>query len=110
MICNKLLDPNCSASVQVNTPKVYFNNVIQGLFSIFLLVAVIYFIWHFFMGAYHYIDSSGDPKKVEEAQKQLTYAFIGLGIAFAVFAILKLIGLIFGITSLETLTLPLPTL
>ena len=110
VICNKLLNPNCNDSVQVNDPKTYFSNVIQGLFSVFMIVAVLYFIWHFFMGAYHFIDSSGDPKKIEEAQKQLTYAFVGLFIAFSVFAILKLIGVIFGVSSLQTLTLPIPTL
>lgn len=110
MICNKLLDPDCNASVQVNDPQGYFGRVIQGLFSIFMVVAVIYFVWHFIMGAYHYIDSSGDAKKIEEAQKQLTYAFVGLIIAFSVFAILKIIGVIFGIDSLQTLSLPLPTL
>lgn len=110
VICNRLLDPDCSTSKQVNDPKGYFNNIVQGVISVFMVVAVIYFIWHFLMGAYHYIDSSGDPKKIEEAQKQITYALVGLIIAFSIFAILKLIGVIFGIASLQTLILPLPTL
>jgi len=110
VICNRLLDPDCSSSEQVNNPKGYFSNVVQGVFSIFMLVAVIYFIWHFLMGAFHFIDSSGDPKKLEEAQKQLTYAFVGLFIAFSVFAVLKIIGHIFGVTALEDLFLVIPTL
>ena len=111
IICNKLLDPNCDdAKGQILNPTGYFGSVIQALFSIFMVVAVIYFVWHFIMGAHHFIDSSGDSKKIEEAQKQVTYAFVGLFIAFSIFAILKLIGIIFGVDSLQTLTLPIPTL
>jgi hypothetical protein len=111
IICNELINPGCAGDVkQINDPKGYFNNLVQGIFSIFMLVAVLYFVWHFLMGAYHYIDSSGDEKKIEGAQKQLTYAFVGLFTAFSIFAILKLIGVIFGIPNLENLILTLPTL
>ncbi|MFA5828505.1 MAG: hypothetical protein WC841_04075 [Candidatus Shapirobacteria bacterium] len=110
VICNKLLNPDCGSSVQVSDPIGYFDRIVRGILSVFMLVAVLYFIWHFLMGSYHYIDSSGDPKKIEEAQKQLTYALVGLIASFSVFAILKVIGIVFGITSLQTLSLPVPTL
>ena len=93
-----------------NNPSNYVNNVIQTIITIFLIVAVVYFIWHIVMSAYHLISSNGDPKKYEEAQKSILYAFVGLIVVFAIFAILKFAGTIFGIPGLESLTLTWPSL
>ncbi|MCW1949285.1 MAG: pilin [Candidatus Shapirobacteria bacterium] len=98
-----------SNSISQN-PAGYVNSVIQAIISIFFIVGIIYFIWHIIMSAYHMISSNGDPKKYEEAQKSILYSFVGLIIVFAVFAILKFAGIIFGIPGLETLTLTWPSL
>ncbi len=105
-ICNPLLK-DCN---NVTNPTAYTNSVLQAIISIFFIVGVIYFIWHFMMGAYHFISQEGDPKKIETAKHQFTYAFLGLGVMFTVFAILKFIGYITGIKGLDTLVLPWPTL
>jgi hypothetical protein len=91
-------------------PEGYVNGAIQAIISIFLLVAVIYFIWHFVMSAYHMISSNGDPKKWEEAQHSILYAFVGLILVFSVFAILKFVGIVFGIDGLQQLQLTWPKL
>ena len=91
-------------------PEGYVNSVIQAIISIFLLVAVIYFIWHFVMSAYHMISSNGDPKKWEEAQHSILYAFVGLILVFSIFAILKFVGIVFGIDGLKQLQLTWPKL
>jgi TRAP-type mannitol/chloroaromatic compound transport system permease small subunit len=91
-------------------PQVYANNIIQTIFSIFFIVAVIYFVWHFIMAAYHMIASNGDPKKWEEAWHSITYALIGLTLVFSIFAILNFVGTIFGIEGLKTLKLAWPSL
>ena len=88
----------------------YFNSVLQSVFSIFFIVGIIYFIWHFVMGGYHFISQEGDQKKIETAKHQFTYAFLGLAVIFMVFAILKLIGFVTGIKGLDTLQIPWPTL
>lgn len=105
-ITNPVLD---DPSIGTN-PEAYVNTAIQTIISVFLLVAVIYFIWHFIMSAYHMISSNGDPKKWEEAQKSILYAFVGLILVFSVFAILKFVGTIFGIDSLAALKLEWPSL
>lgn len=105
-VCNPLLN-NCN---QVTAPVTYFDSVIKALISIFFFVGVLYFLWHFIMSAFHMISSDGDSKKFEEARSGLTYALLGLVVTFSVFAILKFIGSVFGITSLESLNLLLPTL
>lgn len=88
----------------------YTNDVIQSVFSIFFIVAVVYFIWQIIMAGFHLISSEGDPKKLETAQSQATYAVIGIAVVFMVFAIIKLIGTITGISGLENLEITWPTL
>ena len=90
--------------------ETYVNNAIQAIITIFLVVAVIYFIWHFVMSAYHMISSSGDPKKFEEAQKSILYSLVGIILAFSVFGLLKFAGALFGITALQQLSITWPTL
>lgn len=95
-ICNKLTDPSCSG-IQTDNPKSYVNNVLQVIIDIFLIVGVIYFVWHFLMAGYHFIASQGDAKKIEEAKQEITYAFVGLAVVFCLFAILSFVGTVFGI-------------
>ena len=95
-ICNKLIDPNCSGT-QTNDPQAYTNRILQTVIDIFLIVGVIYFIWHFLMAGYHFMASQGDAKKIEEAKHEITYAFVGLAVVFFLFAILSFIGTVFGI-------------
>lgn len=93
-----------------SNPKIYTNSVIQTIITIFIMVGVIYFIWHVVMSAYHMISSQGDPKKWEEAQKSLTYAIVGIVVVLSIFIILRFIGIVFGIPSLDTLELTWPQL
>lgn len=88
----------------------YLNRVIQNIFSIFMIVGVIYFIWHFLFAGYHFMSAQGDEKEYQQAKSEVTYALIGLAIVFVVFAALKLIGFITGIKGLDTLQITLPTL
>lgn len=106
-ICNPALQ-NCEANV--SNPTAYFNNIIQGVFSIFFIVGILYFIWHFVMAGYHFISSNGDEKKIVTAKNEILYALIGLIIIFTIFALLKFIGYILGIKDLDTLIIPWPTL
>lgn len=107
MITNPLLK---NSEAIVKNPKDYFNNVLQGVLSIFMIVAVIYFIWHFVFGGYHFIASQGDPKKIEQAKEELTYALIGLAVVLSVFAVLKFVGQVLGIPGLQGLEISWPSL
>jgi hypothetical protein len=107
MISNPLLK---NGAQQVENPVLYTNNVIQTVFSIFFIVGVIYFMWHFIMAGYHLISTEGDPKKLTTAKDQLTFALLGLIVIFSVFAILKFIGYVTGIDGLENLNIIWPSL
>ena len=98
-----------SSSISSN-PTNYMNGVIQTVFSIFFIFGLIYFVYHIVLSGYKMISSQGDPKKYEEAQHSLIYAFIGIAIIFSIFALLKIVGHIFGITGLDSLTIVWPSL
>jgi hypothetical protein len=95
---------------QVTSPQIYFNSVIQTVFSIFFIVAIIYFIWHFIMGGYHWISCEGDPKKIETAKSEITFSLLGIFVVFSVFAVLRLVGYVLGISGLDSLTISWPSL
>ncbi|MDD3002841.1 MAG: hypothetical protein PHS06_03160 [Candidatus Shapirobacteria bacterium] len=98
-----------SSNISSN-PTNYMNGVIQTVFSIFFIFGLIYFVYHIVLSGYKMISSQGDPKKYEEAQHSLIYAFIGIAIIFSIFALLKIVGHIFGITGLDSLTIIWPSL
>jgi len=95
---------------QVANPTDYVNSVFQTVITIFFVVGIVYFLWHVLFAGYHFIGSDGDPKKFEQAKNEIMHAFVGLIAMFSIFAILKLVGYTLGITGLENLTLPIPTL
>lgn len=107
MINNPLLN---NKELQVSDPQAYTNNVLQAVISIFLIVGVVYFVWNIFMAGYHLISTEGDPKKLETAKNQATYAILGIAIVFMVFALMKFIGAVTGISGLENLEITWPTL
>jgi len=106
MICNPLLK-DCT---QVSNPSRYTSNVVQTGISLLFVIAVIYFVWHFILAAYRFMTAEGDDKKISQAKTDITDIVTGLVIVFIVFALLKLIGTVFGIPSLNTLQLTLPSL
>lgn len=88
----------------------FLNRALPFLFTWLIIVGVLFFLIQFILGGLKWIQSQGDKSKIEEAQKQLTFAFVGLLVTFSVFMVTKVIGLAFGITGLENLQISLPTL
>ena len=95
---------------QATSPTTYFNIVLSTIFTLFFIVGVVYFIWHIVFAGFHLIASEGDPKKFESGKNEMVYAFVGLFIILSIFAILKFIGTVLGISGLDTLTIKWPTL
>jgi len=105
-VCNSLLK-NCDSSI---SPNVYTNSVLSAVISLFFIVGIIYFFWHVIFAGYHYIASDGDPKKIESSRNEITYSVLGIFVIFSIFAIMKLVGIVFDISGLDTLNIILPTL
>lgn len=77
-----------------------------GISLVFVAGSVI-FLFMILTGAVQWISSGSDKAKLEGAQKQITHALIGLALLLSTFAIIRLLGSIFGI---DLLNINLPKL
>lgn len=71
--------------------------LVSGAISLLMLVVALVFFFILLMGGLKWVTSEGDEKKVGAARAQITNALIGLAIVFAAWAIMSLIGKLFGI-------------
>jgi len=71
-----------------------------------MLIVALVFFFMLILGGLKWVMAGGDEKKVGEARGQITNALIGLAIVFAAWAIMKLIGTLFGIDILGGLSIP----
>lgn len=106
-IGNPILDQPFAPS---DTPKAYFNSMLNVVITLFLIVGVLYFMVHGMFAGFHLMTTEGEIKKYEEARHELTWSIMGLLIVFSVFAIIKIVGTIFGITGLDGLQIQWPTI
>jgi len=97
---------NDSSSSFKNLENLSASGIISGAISLVLILVALVFFFILVIGGLRWITSGGDEKKVGEARGQITNALIGLAIIFAAWAIMKLIGTVFGITILGDLTIP----
>ena len=86
--------------------KLSAGGIISGAISLVLIIVALVFFFILVFGGLRWVTSGGDEKKVGEARAQITNALIGLAIVFAAWAIMKLIGTVFGIDILGNLTIP----
>lgn len=72
-------------------------DILKASVNLLFIVAAVLAIIFLILGGIRWITSGGDPKGVEAARKQITYAIIGLIIVFLAFLIVNTIGGLFGI-------------
>lgn len=106
----KIENPLLKPTLQGLSGTEFVNKLVSFLINLLILGGVLFFLVNFLLGSYKWISSEGDKNKISEAQKQITYALIGLVTIFLIFAIMKLFGLMFGIEGLENLQLIIPIL
>ncbi len=91
----KSLDPNDPiAGGTLGLTKV--TDVISSIVGFMTISAGVWFILQFLTGGFHWITSSGDKAKLEQARDRLTNAFVGLLIVVAAWSILALAGQFLG--------------
>jgi len=71
-------------------------NVISRIIGVMTIIAGIWFIFQFIIGAYGYITAGGEQQKVTNATKKITNALIGLVVVVAAYAIMSLLGKVLG--------------
>jgi hypothetical protein len=83
-------------SQNINKATDALTNMISRGIGIMTIIAGIWFIFQFIIGAYGYMASGGDQQKMSSATKKITSALIGLIIVVAAYAIMSLLGEILG--------------
>ena len=73
-----------------------FTKIISNIIGVMTIIAGIWFIFQFIIGAYGFLSAGGDQKKVASAQQQITNALLGLVIVIAAYAIIYIVGEILG--------------
>lgn len=93
---------NCVNSAGIPTLKcvpVFLKQVINGFMLFAGVVAVVFIL----IAGIRYISSQGDPLKVAQARRTLTYALIGLGIVIASVAFLYILSAVTGSNCLKSI-------
>lgn len=77
--------------------NVTLSSLISGAISLILVAAALVFFFMLVAGGIKWMMAGGDKEKAGEARSQLTSALIGLLIIFAAWAIMNLMGTLFGV-------------
>lgn len=89
------VDPGTGATGAQNDIGKLVSTVVQWLFIIAAILAVVYLI----MGGIKWITSRGDKAGVEAARKQIVSAIIGLVVVAAAFLVLNIVFNVLGINN-----------
>lgn len=81
-----------------------FTNFLSSAIGVMTMVAIIWFVFTFFIGAVGIISSGGDKNALESAKKKITTGLIGLVVVIAGIFIIKLIGYLIGIPDILNFT------
>ena len=96
-INNPVLIPSVGSGSGITILQTFLSNFITIGFGIGSIVLVFMLI----SGGVRYIAAGSDKDAVQHAAKQLTHALIGITILLSVYAIVALIGGVFGINILQ---------
>lgn len=94
------ITPNLSP--ETPTKGLYLlGDLVVMLINIGIIIAAVVFFFIFLIGGIRWITSSGDKAQIESARNTIMNALIGLVIVLSLFAILGLVGGLFGINLLQ---------
>lgn len=78
-----------------------FNQVLSNLIGFLTVIAGLWFIFQFILGAIAWLSAGGDQNKVKAAQEKITQAVIGLVVVVAAIFLIDFIGLLLGLEILS---------
>ena len=106
-LTGKVYNPALPINLSRTPGTSFLQKILQLGISLALVIGAIIFFFMLLVGGISWISGGGDKAKLESAQKKITHALIGLAILLSTFAIIKLVGYLFGI---DLLKFTLPTL
>lgn len=83
-----------------NNPNVV-SAIVSNILGFLTIVAGLWFLVQFILGAVSWISSGGDKGKVTQAKDKLTQSVIGLAIVVAAYGVAALLGAILGLDFLN---------
>jgi hypothetical protein len=80
-----------------------FAKFISSTIGLLTIIAIIWFIFNFFMGAIGIISAGSNKEALENSRKKIVNSIIGLVVVVAAIFIIKLIGFLIGIPDILNL-------
>lgn len=77
-----------------------FSKFISSTIGIMTIVAIIWFVFVFFIGAIGIITAGGDKQALESARKKIITGIIGIVVVVAAIFIIKFVGFLIGIPNI----------
>ncbi|HET7098621.1 MAG TPA: hypothetical protein VFI61_00065 [Patescibacteria group bacterium] len=81
-----------------------FSKFVSSAIGLMTIIAIVWFVFTFFMGAFGIISAGGDKQAMEGARKKISSGIIGLVVVIAAIFIIKLIGFLLGIPNILNIT------
>lgn len=78
-----------------------FNNIISLVLAVLTVSAGLWFIFQVFGGALAWLGSGGEKQALQNAQKRISNAIVGLLVVVLSYALISIIGRIFGLDILQ---------
>ena len=75
--------------------------LIGNMIGMITIVAALFFLVEFFIGAFNWVSSGGDKGKVDTARNKMTNGAIGMVIVVAAYGVIGLIGSVIGLDILN---------
>lgn len=83
----------------------FFTRVISNTIGVMTIIAGIWFVFMFIVGAFGYLTAGGDKQKIGSATSRIASALIGLVIVVMAYALISLIGKLLGFEILNPQTI-----
>lgn len=99
--------PNSNLTPTGN-PTLQVNNFISFLIGLMTIFGAIFFLFHILIGAYQWLGAGGNQNNAAAARVRIFQALLGLVILIAGYAIVGLVGNLFGIPVFNPLQLFTP--
>lgn len=77
-----------------------FTNFVSSAIGLLTLIAIIWFVFSFIIGAIGIISAGGDKAGLESSRKKIVSSIIGLVVVIAAIFVIKLIGFLIGIPNI----------
>ncbi len=81
-----------------------FAKFISSAIGLMTIIAIIWFVFNFIIGAIGIISAGGDKAQLESSRKKIVSSIIGLVVVVAAIFIIRLIGFLLGIPNILNLS------